>query len=154
LPKRRPQKEIVNSKINRTNSDSILETLTAARAPLTPADLAERLRLGPDDHGVFNQEIEELERAGRIVRNRAGLLLVATRANLLSGQVQGHRDGFGFLIRDDGGADLVLSEHEMTSALRTIFWFRPAHRCRQNRGRWSSSKSCSSRSATCSRSAA
>ena len=30
-------------------------------------------------------------------------LLVAARANLLSGQVQGHRDGFGFLIRDDGG---------------------------------------------------
>ncbi|MBC8120061.1 MAG: ribonuclease R, partial [Burkholderiaceae bacterium] len=47
----------------------------------------------------------------------AGLLLVAARANLLSGQVQGHRDGFGFLIRDDGAADLVLSEHEMSKVL-------------------------------------
>ena len=51
------------------------------------------------------------------MRNRAGLLLVAARANLLSGQVQGHRDGFGFLIRDDAGADLVLSEHEMSKVL-------------------------------------
>ncbi len=107
----------MNKKINRTDSDSIVETLTAARAPLTPADLAERLQLGADDHGSFNTEIEELERAGRIVRNRAGLLLVAARANLLSGQVQGHRDGFGFLIRDDAGADLVLSEHEMSKVL-------------------------------------
>ena len=107
----------MNKKINRTNSDSILEALTAARAPLTPRDLAERLALGADDHEAFNREVEELERAGRIVRNRAGLLLVAARANLLSGQVQGHRDGFGFLIRDDGGADLVLSEHEMAKVL-------------------------------------
>ncbi|MDQ3187678.1 MAG: ribonuclease R [Pseudomonadota bacterium] len=107
----------MNIKTNRINSDSIVDTLTAARAPLTPADLAERLELGPDDHGTFNQQIEELERAGRIVRNRAGLLLVAARANLLSGQVQGHRDGFGFLIRDDAGQDLVLSEHEMSKVL-------------------------------------
>jgi ribonuclease R len=107
----------VDTRTSRINSDSILEALTSARAPLTPADLGERLQLSADDHGEFNAHIEELERAGRIVRNRAGLLLVAARANLLSGQVQGHRDGFGFLIRDDGGQDLVLSEHEMAKVL-------------------------------------
>ena len=85
---------------------------------MTPADLADRLALHTDeDRAAFNACVEELERAGRIVRNRAGLLLVAARANLLSGQVQGHRDGFGFLIRDDGGQDLVLSEHEMSKVL-------------------------------------
>ncbi|MGZ8993738.1 MAG: ribonuclease R [Burkholderiaceae bacterium] len=84
---------------------------------MTPQDLAERLQLGADEQQAFDREVEELERAGRIVRNRAGLLLVAARANLLSGQVQGHRDGFGFLIRDDAGADLVLSEHEMARVL-------------------------------------
>ena len=113
----RPQKEIVNKKINRTNSDAILEALTAARTPLPPRELAERVGATSDDSEAFNREIEELERAGRIVRNRAGLLLVAARANLLSGQVQGHRDGFGFLIRDDAGPDLVLSEHEMAKVL-------------------------------------
>src|SRR5215203_711962 len=110
-------KETVNSKINRIDSDAIVETLTAARAPLSPADLAQRLGVGAEEQGAFGHQIEELERAGRVVRNRAGLLLVAARANLLSGQVQGHRDGFGFLIRDDGGADLVLSEHEMSKVL-------------------------------------
>ncbi|MGZ9059028.1 MAG: hypothetical protein ACXW14_07280, partial [Burkholderiaceae bacterium] len=66
----------MNKKINRTNSDSILEALTVARAPMTPQDLAERLQLGADEQQVFDREVEELERAGRIVRNRAGLLLV------------------------------------------------------------------------------
>jgi len=107
----------VTPKPIRIDTESILEALTAARAPLTPAELAERLAIGADDRSSFNAELEELERAGRIVRNRAGLLLVAARANLLSGQVQGHRDGFGFLIRDDGGQDLVLSEHEMSKVL-------------------------------------
>jgi ribonuclease R len=99
-------------------AEAILEALTVARAPLTPVELAERLGLDADaEHDAFNAQVEELERAGRIVRNRAGLLLVAARANLLSGQVQGHRDGFGFLIRDDAGQDLVLSEHEMSKVL-------------------------------------
>ncbi len=100
-----------------TESDSVLRALTDARAPLTPQELAERLGVTDEARAAFNSEVEELERAGRIVRNRAGLLLVAARANLLSGQVQGHRDGFGFLIRDDAGPDLVLSEHEMSKVL-------------------------------------
>jgi ribonuclease R len=101
----------------RTDSDSILQALTTARAPLTPQELSERLHVDDDARGTFNDELEELERAGRIVRNRAGLLLVAARANLISGQVQGHRDGYGFLIRDDAAQDLVLSEHEMSKVL-------------------------------------
>ena len=112
------QKEEVNSKTPKQSAEAILEALTAARAPLTPADLAERLGVHDDEAlSAFHAQVEELERAGRIVRNRAGLLLVAARANLLSGQVQGHRDGFGFLIRDDSGQDLVLSEHEMSKVL-------------------------------------
>jgi len=108
----------VTPKSPKIGADSILEALSAARAPLTPADLAERLSLHTDEaRSAFNAQVEELERAGRIVRNRAGLLLIAARANLLSGQVQGHRDGFGFLIRDDGAQDLVLSEHEMSKVL-------------------------------------
>ncbi|HTN48362.1 MAG TPA: ribonuclease R [Burkholderiaceae bacterium] len=97
--------------------DAILQALTAARAPLTPQELAERMHLADEARSALSAELEELERAGRIVRNRAGLLLVATRANLISGQVQGHRDGYGFLIRDDGAQDLVLSEHEMSKVL-------------------------------------
>jgi ribonuclease R len=95
---------------------ALLDALTGAGEPLTPAQLAERLSL-QTANAPFEAAVEALEREGRIVRNRAGLLLVAARVNLLSGQVQGHRDGFGFLLRDDRGADLVLSEHEMSKVL-------------------------------------
>jgi ribonuclease R len=99
-------------KKNSTDPEKILAALSQARGPMTPADLAERLEFG-EQRAEFESALAELEHAGRVVRNRAGLLLVAARANLLSGKVQGHRDGYGFLIRDDGGPDLVLSEHEM-----------------------------------------
>ncbi len=99
-----------------TDPDAILAALSHARGPMTPTELADRLEVG-DRHAEYEAALAELEHAGRIVRNRAGLLLVAARANLLSGKVQGHRDGYGFLIRDDGGPDLVLSEHEMSRVL-------------------------------------
>ena len=97
--------------------EAIVDALNHALVPLTPEDLALRLKLAEARRPQFEAELAELERAGRIVRNRAGLLLLATRAHLLSGRVQGHRDGFGFLIRDDGGPDLVLPEHEMSRVL-------------------------------------
>jgi len=96
--------------------EAIIAELARARAPLTPAELADRLQ-ATEQRERFDAELAELEREGRVIRNRAGLLLVAARANLLSGQVQGHRDGYGFLVRDDGGQDLVLAEHEMSKVL-------------------------------------
>jgi ribonuclease R len=96
---------------------SVLDALARAGSPLRPEELAARMELDPIGRGLLADALAELERSGLVVRNRAGLLLVAARANLVSGQVQGHRDGFGFLIRDDRGPDIVLSEHEMSKVL-------------------------------------
>ncbi len=103
-------------KSNDTDPETLLAALSHARGPMTQAELSERLQIGAGQ-AQFEAALAELEHAGRIVRNRAGLLLVAARANLFSGRVQGHRDGYGFLIRDDGGPDLVLAEHEMSRVL-------------------------------------
>ncbi len=92
---------------------AVLLALTSAGAPLKPEELAQKLNLPPDGE-TLERVLAELERSGQVVRNRAGLLLITARANLLAGQVQGHRDGFGFLIRDDGGPDVVLSQLEMS----------------------------------------
>jgi ribonuclease R len=95
-------------------ADAVLAALTRAGTPLRPAELVTLLGLVPAQRDALELTLQDLERDGQIMRNRAGLLLVATRANLLPGQVQGHRDGFGFLIRDDRGPDVVLSEAEMS----------------------------------------
>lgn len=99
------------------NPATLLQALTRAGTPLRPGELAAMLHLAgtaPEQESALEPLLVELERSGQVVRNRSGLFLVAARANLLSGQVQGHRDGFGFLIRDDRGPDVVLSEAEMS----------------------------------------
>ncbi|MCX7900786.1 MAG: ribonuclease R [Burkholderiaceae bacterium] len=102
---------------DRLECTALLQALANARAPLAPAELF--AQLGAPEHlrERFEAALAQLEREGRVIRNRAGLLLLAARANLLSGQVQGHREGYGFLVRDDGGPDLVLPEHEMSKVL-------------------------------------
>jgi len=96
---------------------AIVDALTGSGTPLTDQELAERLQIDEAGRSVLALALAELERDGRIVRNRAGLLLVTARADLLSGQVQGHREGHGLLLRDDNGPELVLDDHEMSKVL-------------------------------------
>jgi ribonuclease R len=56
-------------------------------------------------------------REGQIFRNRKGDICVMEKLDLIKGRIQGHADGFGFLIPDDGSQDLYLSAKEMHKAL-------------------------------------
>ncbi len=84
----------------------ILGALNAARSPLTADELAARLRVGRQARREFERELSALERAGEIVQNRAGALLVAKRIAVVAGRVEGHPDGHGFLVPDDRGASI------------------------------------------------
>jgi ribonuclease R len=91
----------------------ILAVLDAARAPLTPDELAARLHVARHARREFERALAELERAGDVVRNRAGSLLVAKRIALIAGRVEGHPDGHGFLIPDEPGNSIFLPAAEM-----------------------------------------
>jgi ribonuclease R len=53
-------------------------------------------------------------RAGKILENRRGEYCLTAKLDLVTGTVSGHRDGFGFVMRDDGEPDDVyLSAREM-----------------------------------------
>ena len=58
-----------------------------------------------------------MERDGQLMTNRKGQLCVVAKLDLVTGSVQGHPDGYGFLIPDDGGPDLFLPPKEMHKAL-------------------------------------
>ena len=47
----------------------------------------------------------------------AGTRSASRKADLVRGRVQGHPDGFGFLVRDDRGPDLFLGPREMHQVL-------------------------------------
>ena len=51
------------------------------------------------------------------MRNRKGAYMLPERASLTAGRIQGHPDGYGFLIPDDGSADIFLDQHQMKKVL-------------------------------------
>jgi len=98
--------------------EDILKALRAAGAPLSPGDLAESMGVNqPSTMIGFERRLNAMERDGQLMPNRKGVLLLATKLDFVAGKVQGHRDGFGFLLRDDGGQDLFLSPREMLKVL-------------------------------------
>ena len=95
----------------------ILHALERADAPLKPEEIAKRLRVGKRERRNFDTALGELERSGEVVRNRAGALLMAKRIALLAGRVEGHPDGHGFLVPDDGGPSVMLPPAEMRQVM-------------------------------------
>ena len=98
-------------------SHEIREALNRAGAPLTPRELADRLAIKKRERQAFDEALAALERAGEIVENRAGALLLAKRIALLAGRVEGHPDGHGFLVPDEGGPSVFLPPAEMREVI-------------------------------------
>ena len=98
-------------------ASAVLEELNQAAKPLMPDELVERLGLGKRERTAFEAALTVLEATGRIVKNRAGAVPAAKKLSLLSGRVEGHRDGHGFLVPDEGGESVFLSSPEMRQVL-------------------------------------
>jgi ribonuclease R len=99
-----------------SSREFILQTLADAGVPLAEKELAQRLGIKPRDREAFERRLAAMEREAQILRNRKGAILVATKLDLLTGRVEGHPDGYGFVVVDHGD-DLYLSPHEMRKVL-------------------------------------
>ncbi len=97
--------------------EDILAALRASSELLTPVQLARQLDVGNDEMEGFERRLAAMERDGQLLPNRKGTLLLATKLDFIAGRVAGHRDGFGFCIRDDGGPDIYLAPREMLKVL-------------------------------------
>ena len=97
--------------------EAILRELGEAGTPLAPAEVASRLGLGRKQQHLFDACVATLERDGELLVNRKGELCIVAKLNLVTGTIQGHPDGFGFLVPDAGGDDLFLSPREMHKVL-------------------------------------
>ena len=96
----------------------ILQVLNDQGVPVEEDHLAKLLGIAADEHEIFARRIRAMEREGEVMRNRKGAICVVEKLDLIKGKVQGHADGFGFLIPDEAGSgDLFLAPKEMHKAL-------------------------------------
>jgi ribonuclease R len=95
----------------------ILQILADQGVPVSADNLAALLEIEDDEQDVFSRRLRAMEREGQIMRNRKDQVCVMDKLDLIKGTVQGHPDGFGFLVPDDGSADMFLGPRQMAKVL-------------------------------------
>lgn len=98
----------------------ILEVLTNQGVPLSINALYDLLDIADDEHEIFNRRLNAMEREGQVMRNRKGAVCLADKIEAIAGVIQGHQDGFGFLVTDDKTKhpdDIFLSHKEMQQVM-------------------------------------
>ena len=95
----------------------ILDFIEKSGRPLDSSDIAENFAVaGERNRKGLLEALRNMVRAGQILENRRGEYCLTAKLDLVTGTVSGHRDGFGFVARDDGVPDDVfLSAREMRS---------------------------------------
>lgn len=95
----------------------VLQILEKQGVPVNETRLLELLDITDEETEFFCRRLSAMIRAGQIIRNRKGDICVTEKLELIKGVVQGHSDGFGFLVPDDESGDLFLSPKEMHKVL-------------------------------------
>jgi ribonuclease R len=97
--------------------EEILGVFRDAKGPLDSGALARALQVDPEAEGVLTRRLNAMERDGQLRANPAGQYALTDHSSFISGRVSAHRDGYGFVIPDEPGADLFLSDKEMQKVL-------------------------------------
>ena len=63
------------------------------------------------------RRLRAMENAGQLVFTKFKQYAIASKADIITGVVIGHRDGFGFLKPDNGDKDFYIPYHEMRNLL-------------------------------------
>ena len=115
-----PHKEREARKYGRPipSRELMLEVMDKAGHPVSFEELTDLLGITEEqDLEAMKFRLRAMERDGQILFNRGRKYVPVTKADLIAGRVQGHPDGFGFLIPDDGSDDLYLHGKQMRKVI-------------------------------------
>ncbi|MBN8728089.1 MAG: ribonuclease R [Xanthomonadales bacterium] len=98
--------------------EAIIDLLTGQGELLKIEKIADALHLtDPVDLEALTRRLGAMLRDGQLIQNRRGGYGVASKLDLMPGQVLANAEGYGFLRPDEGGDDLYLSPAEMRKVL-------------------------------------
>ncbi|WP_252272574.1 ribonuclease R [Pseudomonas subflava] len=92
----------------------ILQHLSERGSPAAREELVAEFGLTTDEQlEALRRRLRAMERDGQLIFTRRGTYAPVDKLDLIRGRIAGHRDGFGFMIPDDGSDDLFLSPAQM-----------------------------------------
>jgi ribonuclease R len=96
----------------------ILHVLEDFGRPMSKAQLTDTLHIQEEKkQEALGFRLRAMLRDGQLMQDRRGRFCLLNKINLKRGTIQGHPDGFGFFIPDDGETDMVLSPKEMREVM-------------------------------------
>jgi ribonuclease R len=96
----------------------ILNLLEDHGRPLQRRDIVERLDvISEESREILRRRLIAMVRDGQLVKNRRNAYGLPAKMDLVPGRVSAHRDGYGFVMPEEGDSDLYLSPREMRSVL-------------------------------------
>ena len=96
----------------------ILDLLDTADQPVTHEQMCAMLNLTTEEQmEALRRRLIAMARDGQLISNRRDAYVRLDKIDLVRGRVQGHRDGYGFVIRADGGEDIYLHNRQMRKVL-------------------------------------
>lgn len=92
----------------------IIEFLKERGRPASLETLQRELEIeNEDDQEALRRRLLAMVRDGQLLKNRRKAFGLVGKMELIKGYVVGHKDGFGFVVPDDGGDDLYINARQM-----------------------------------------
>jgi len=114
LPRKKASRPKTPYKHPIPSRSELLDYLTDAGRPQKTEAILKAFGLrGQRMRSLLEDRLDTMVRAGQIIENRRHEYCLTQKLELFPGRVSGHRDGFGFVIPDDGSPDIYLSAREM-----------------------------------------
>lgn len=96
----------------------MMRVLEGYGRPMSRTQLIDELGIEDDaKQTALGFRLRAMLRDGQLMQDRRGRYCLLPHLNLQRGTVQGHRDGYGFFIPDNGGPDMMLSAREMRGVM-------------------------------------
>ncbi len=93
----------------------IMNYLDERGAPATHEVLCREFELDDEDQvEALRRRLIAMARDGQLIQTRRGAFGLLNKMDLITGKVQGHRDGYGFVLPDGEGDDLFLTSRQMS----------------------------------------
>lgn len=111
------ERELARYEYPLPSREYIVQILEREARPVELAEIAALLDVTVAEADVFRRRLAAMEREGQLLKNRRGCYLVPEKVDLIAGRIQGHQDGYGFLIPEQGGEDIFLDQKQMARVL-------------------------------------
>jgi ribonuclease R len=95
----------------------ILQYMESTGKPITFNQLITAMDLSDDDAErleALRRRLIAMQRDGQIMKTRRGSYALVTKLELIKGRVIGHKEGFGFVLPEEGGERIFLSPRQMS----------------------------------------